>query len=64
MYFQKMQFLGVFRPLLQRSLNNPTDLIVEFGAHLFLTILKNREGMGLNYKDVRKLPLKHGKMQF
>ena len=25
MYFQKMQFLGVFRPFLQRSLNNATE---------------------------------------
>ena len=26
MYFQKMQFLGVFRPFLQRSLNKPMKL--------------------------------------
>ena len=39
MYFQKMQFLGVFRPFLQRSLNKYTlsakDFYMSYSPHAF-----------------------------
>ena len=56
MYFQKMQFLGVFRPFLQRSLNYVANLLLSQntkGGHvsgkLALRIEEKRNSISSNF---------------
>ena len=41
MYFQKMSFLGVFRPFLQRSLLRPGRKPIIFVANRYIILLSN-----------------------